>query len=311
MTDINREKSEKRGLLVSVFGSLIVGCAGVVFWILTGAEAIMLDGVFNLTYFVTGLFALKVARLIRAGENDDFPVGYGYFEPLVNGGKGVLMLAITVVALISAVIALFTGGRSIVLGLAVIYGVLATGTCWTVALIIRGFARRSGSPLVQADATNWIINAAISSAVLGTLAVVFLIRNSSLKFLVPYVDPILVVVIGSITIGVPVRMAWNSLMELLNRTPSPAVLAEARGIIEAEVSDLEVKRLTVRVLQPGRTRIVAGHVLLAPGSTGNPSEFDGIRERVDAALKAIYPLSTADLVFTCDARWSAPLVQKS
>ena len=259
MTDIDREKSEKRGLLVSVFGSLIVGCAGVVFWILTGAEAIMLDGVFNLTYFVTGLFALKVARLMLQGENDDFPVGYAYFEPLINGGKGILMLAVTVVALISAAVALFSGGRPIALGLAVVYGIFATLVCWVVALVIRGFARRSGSPLVQADAANWIVNAAISSAVLVTLLVVFMIRNSSLSFLVPYVDPLLVLIVtGSIALGVPIRMSWNALMELLNRTPSQAVLAEARGIIEAAVSDLEVRRLTVRVLQPGRTRIVAG-----------------------------------------------------
>jgi predicted Co/Zn/Cd cation transporter (cation efflux family) len=219
------------------------------------------------------------------------------------------MLAITVIALISAVIALFTGGRSIVLGLAVIYGVLATLACWIVALAIRGFARRSGSPLVQADAANWIINAVISSAVLVTLVVVFLIRNSSLKFLVPYVDPMLVVVIGSIAIGIPVRMAWNALMELLNRTPSPVVLDEVRRIIETAVSDLAVERLAVRVLQPGRTRIIAGHVLLAPGSEGTPTEFDLIRDKADADLKAIYPLSSVDLVFTCDERWSAPLTR--
>jgi cation diffusion facilitator family transporter len=309
MTDKDRQSSEERGLLVSVFGSLLVGCAGMVFWILTEAEAIMLDGVFNLTYFVTGLFALKVARLMRQGENDDFPMGYGYFEPLVNGGKGLLMLGVTVMALISAVAALFSGGRGIALGLAVIYGILATIICWSVALLIRGFARRSGSPLVQADAANWVINAAISSAVLATLLIVFLIRNTALRTLVPYVDPLLVVVIGSITIGVPVRMAWTALMELLNRTPSPAVLAEARGIIEKAVSELEVRQLSVRVLQPGRTRIIAGHVLLAPGAPGHLRDFDAIRANADAALKAIYPLSAVDLVFTCDPRWSAPLTE--
>ncbi|RKX29022.1 MAG: cation transporter, partial [Verrucomicrobia bacterium] len=166
MAEIDKVKSERNGLLVSVLGSLVVGCAGVAFWLLTGAEAIMLDGVFNLTYFITGLFAMKVARLMLQGENNDFPVGYAYFEPLINGGKGVLMFAVTLVALISAVVALFNGGRPIALGYAVIYGVFATVVCWVVALLIRGFARRSGSPLVQADASNWIVNAAISSAVL-------------------------------------------------------------------------------------------------------------------------------------------------
>lgn len=307
MANIDRVKSERNGLLVSVFGSLLVGCSGVVFWLLTGAEAIMLDGVFNLTYFVTGLFALKVARLMLQGENDDFPVGYAYFEPLINGGKGILMLGVTVVALISAAVALLSGGRPIALGMAVVYGIFATIVCWAVALIIRGFARRSDSPLVQADASNWIVNAAISSAVLVTLLVVFMIRNSSLSFLVPYVDPLLVLIVGSIALSVPIRMSWNALMELLNRTPSPELLAQARGIIEEATATLKVERMSVRVIQPGRTRIIVGHVLLATDSPGNLQDFDRIRARADAALKAIYPLSGLDLVFTQDARWSAPL----
>lgn len=307
MADLDRVKLERQGLLVSVIGSLVVGCAGVAFWLLTGAEAIMLDGVFNLTYFVTGLFAMKVARLMLQGENDDFPVGYAYFEPLVNGGKGILMFAVTLVALISAIVALFSGGRPIALGLAVIYGIFATVVCGTVALVIRGLARKSGSPLVQTDAANWIVNAAISSAVLATLLIVFMIRNSSLSFLVPYVDPLLVLIVGGIAIGVPIRMSWKALMEMLNRTPSPELLAQVRGIIEEATSTLRVERLSVRVIQPGRTRIIVGHVLLATDSPGDLQEFDRIRARADTALKTIYPLSGLDLVFTRDARWSAPL----
>ncbi len=146
-------------------------------------------------------------------------------------------------------------------------------------------------------------------SVLVTLLVVFMIRNTSLRFLVPYVDPLLVLIVGGIAIGIPIRMSWNALLEMLNRTPSPGLLTEVRGIVEASLSDLPVKDLAVRVIQPGRTRIIAGHVLLAPGCPQTVHEFDRVRAKADAALKAEYPLSALDLVFTCDARWSAPLVK--
>ena len=52
---------EKRGLLISVGGSLLVGIAGLIFSVVTESQAILLDGLFNLTYFMVGLFTLKVA----------------------------------------------------------------------------------------------------------------------------------------------------------------------------------------------------------------------------------------------------------
>jgi len=311
MNDEMRTKAERRGLITSVIGALFVGCSGVVFYFLTGAEAILLDGLFNLTYFVTGLFAIKVSRLVLQGDDETFPVGYSFFEPLVNGGKGVLMLGVTLMALISAVQALFTGGREIVLGWAVLYGVMASTICWTVALIIRRAAMRSGSPLVEADAANWIVNAAISSAVLGTLLVVFLIRDTSLRFLVNYVDPVLVLVVCTITIGVPVRLAWDALMELLNRTPSPELLAEVRGIVDGNLADLPVEHVAVRVIQPGRTRIISAHVLLPADTEISLTRLDEIRASTDAALKAAYPNSVVDLLFTGDRRWSAPMASNS
>lgn len=302
-------QAEHFGLLVSVFGSLIVGVAGVSFYFLTQAEAILLDGLFNVTYFVTGLFTMKVAKLVQRGENNDFPVGFAFFEPLVNGGKGVLMLLVTGMALISSVKALFNGGRNIELGMAVVYGVVAAVVCWGVALIIRVSARKSGSPLVQADAKNWIVNAAVSSGVLATLAVVLFIRETSLRPFVPYVDPVLVLLLCSVTIGVPIRLAWNSMMELLNRTPSPDLLARVKRTIEESLSELPVKQLTVRVIQPGRTRIITGHVLLPSEFNFELEKLDAIRATADEALKQDHSACVIDLLFTGDPRWGAPLAE--
>lgn len=309
--DADRRKAERRGLVASVAGALLVGVNGVVFFFLTDAEAILLDGLFNIVYCITGLFTLKVAALVLRGDDERFPLGYAFFEPLVNGVKGVLLIGLTLMAFFSALDALFSGGRKIVLGPAVIYGVIAAVVCWTVALLVRRSARRSGSPLVEADAASWIVNAAVSSAVLVTLVIVFLIQDTPLRYLADYVDPALVVILCLVTIGVPGRIAYNALMEFLNRTPSPELLARVRALIEGVLADLPVRRLTVRVIQPGRTRLVSAHVLLDPGHDGSLGLLDETREKADAALKAEYPSTAVDLIFTADERWSAPLATES
>jgi len=276
--------------------------------VLSGSRAIMLDGLFNLTFFLTCLFTLKIARLVSQGDDDLFPMGYGFFEPLVNGFKGVLILGVSVMALLDAVAALASGGRNIAAGLATAYGVFAAVTCWSVALLIRRQGQRSGSPLVQTDAASWQVNAAISTAVLLTFIGLFLIRGTPLEPWAPYVDPALVLLVVLISLGVPVRMAWRALMELLNHTPSPDLLHRVRSQIEAIVEGLPVEQLNVRVIQPGRTRMVAAHVVLAKDYRPDGLEtFDRLRATADQALRADYPHLLLDMVFTADPRWGAPL----
>lgn len=50
---------EKKYLLTSAFGNVLVGCIGMAVAVVSSSQAILLDGVFNLTYFATGLFTVN------------------------------------------------------------------------------------------------------------------------------------------------------------------------------------------------------------------------------------------------------------
>ena len=106
--------------------NLLVGCVGVAFSFVASSQAILLDGLFNLTYFGTGLFTIRVAQLVRQGDDQQFHFGYAYFEPLINGIKGVLVLGVTMLAFVDAIRALLSGGREIAAGPAIGYGIFAT-----------------------------------------------------------------------------------------------------------------------------------------------------------------------------------------
>ena len=248
--------TERRFLLISAIGNLVIGCAGIGFSHAASSQAILLDGLFNLTYFVAGLFTLKIAGLIRQGDDQDFPLGYAFFEPLINGLKGILVLGVTAMAFVGAVEALVIGGSTIAAGPAVVYGVLAAASCGALAVAARHGAKRTGSPLIQVDAENWLINMAISSAILLAFVGILLIEGTTFDYLAPYVDPTLVLLVVMISISVPVRMAWQALMELLNRAPHPEIVNRVKEIIQTCTDDLPVRMLFVRVIQPGRTRIV-------------------------------------------------------
>ena len=43
-------KAEQRYLSIAALGNLIIGCVGLVFAVVASSQAILLDGLFNLTY---------------------------------------------------------------------------------------------------------------------------------------------------------------------------------------------------------------------------------------------------------------------
>ena len=301
-------EDEPKVLLISTIVSLITGCVGVTFSLISDSDAILLDGLFNLAYFAAGLVTIKIARLVQRGDDEHFPYGYAYFESLINGFKGLLVLGVSLMALVGAVDALLSGGRVVSAGPGIVYGVLASAACWSMAWVAHRGARRIGSPLVKADAENWLVNGAISSAVLMAFVGIWLIRDTGLAWLAPYVDPVLVVVVVMVSISVPVRMARQALMELLNRAPPAELVTHVRSRVADGLRELPVKELFVRVLQPGRTRMVLAHVVLPPDfQVGKLTRLDEQRAGVLEALRADYPVVVLDMIFTADSFWGAPM----
>ena len=299
---------ERRYLIISAIGNVLVAGVGLTAAVVSSSQAILLDGLFNLTYFATGLFTIKVATLVAGGDDERFPHGYAFFEPLVNGIKGMLVLGVSVMALFGAVEALLTGGREIAAGSAIAYGVFASITCWTVAILMRRGVKATGSPLVGADAENWVVNAAISSCVLLAFAGIFVLQSLELDKFVPYVDPIVVFGVVLISIGVPVRMAWNALMALLNRAPTRDIVDQVTETIDASLTDLPVQERFVRVIQPGRQRLVLVHVVLPTDYRPDGlSVLDTIRARAHQALDETGVATIADILFTTNRLWGAPL----
>jgi len=299
-------RTERGALWLSAGTALGIGCVGLGFAWRTGSRAILLDGLFNLTYLATALLTLKVAALVTRPDDEDYPFGYIFLEPLMNGVKGMLTLGLSMLALVDAVAALLSGGRVISAGPAVGYGVFATGACVLAALLLRRAHRCTGSPLVGVDAGSWSVNAAVSAAVLAAFAAIPAVEALE-PWLVPYVDPLLVAVVVAISLGVPVRLAWQALMALLNRAPAPMVRGPVEATVRQALADLPSRSLNIRMIRPGRSLYLAVHVVLpADFSFGGLPKLDAIRARVQGAVRRRHGAAVVDVLFTADERWAAP-----
>lgn len=295
--------SERAALRLSAGAALLIGLLGLTVALLSGSGAILLDGLFNLCFFATALLTLRVATLVTRPDDERYPFGYIFFEPLINTVKGLLILGISALALFDALVALATGGRPVAVGPAVAYAVTATLAC---ALVVLALRRAERSPLVAADIENWTVNAAISGGVLAGFLLAAALLRAGRPGAAAYVDPAMVALVVLVSLAVPVNMALRGILALLNRAPRPAVVAGMEAAVRAALGEVPVERLWIRAVQPGRTTYCTVHVLVSPGTNLDLLRADALRGRVISSLAARHAPVVVDVVFTGTEAYAAP-----
>ncbi len=296
---------ETKALRLSAVMALFMAALGIVFGILTQSDAIMLDGFFSLVGFAMAVVTIRVSQLVQQPPDEHFHFGYAQFEPFLNTVKGLLMLGVSGFAIAAAVNALLHGGRDLNAGLAVVYAVIALVGCLVVGAVQRRAARRTGSPLVEVDAKNWLVDGVLSGVVAGVFVAALLLERSQYAHWVPYIDPVLVIVVVLAILVVPLRIVREGLREILGFAPPPDVQADVRGRVEGAIEGVPVENLHVNMMKIGRFFYVLNQVVVSPEfRPGRVGELDAVRARIAKAMKGFEPTPIVDTVFTEDERWT-------
>ena len=292
---------ERKALRISIFGYFLLGILAVVFALKSQSEAIMLDGFFNFVSFVMSLLTLHVSNLLRVPYNRHFQYGFMPFEPFVNVVKGLIILVVCGFALVSSIDAMIDGGRELSPGMAVIYSVIATTGCIVVFLIQKQYAHKVDSPLLALDIATWKISGVISSAVAIGFITAFLLDRTSYSWIVPYIDPVMVIILILVMIKLPISALKEGIGDLLLGAPPGEMQSKIKEKVSAVLSGFPMERHSVRMVKVGRHIFVNIAILLPQGGpVSSIEDLDGVRERIEEAVKMLHPAIIADTLFTGD-----------
>lgn len=78
---MNHKKIERKSLIVSSIVNGLSGTAGLAVYIMTGLNALLLDGVFSLIAFVSSMVAFYISKNSHR-KTTTFPQGLYFLEPL-------------------------------------------------------------------------------------------------------------------------------------------------------------------------------------------------------------------------------------
>lgn len=293
---------ERRGLRLNLVGTVLMTALGVVFFFLTRSEAVLLDGLFSMVSFAVGLLSMKVARLVRRPDDELFHFGYAAYEPFVNLGKALLILFLSAFAVASAAEAVLRGGRPISAGVALAYALVAAAGCFAVAVRLRKLASRSGSSLVAVDARNWTIDGLISAAVAVAFVVAVALQGTRLEPWLPYVDPLVVLLLVVGSLPVPIAILRENWSQLVGKAPPEATQEPIRRAIDDYLAEDPAWSPRLRLLEMGRVLYV--HLSLVGPPERSVAELDRIREKLLRRMPAREHLFL-DVLFMADAGWAA------
>ena len=287
---------------LSIRMTLLIGVAGVLSGLVTGSQAIIFDGIYSFVDVLITLLSLIISQLIAREGSRRFQYGYFHLEPMVTAVGGAILTIACVYAGINAVWNLTTGGHVVSFGKAAIWAAIV-GLCgFGMYAYVNRRARALNSGLLSLDARSWLVTAALSVALLAGFMVAAILARTSLIAWVPYVDPIMLLLIAVAVLPVPLNTVLRAMREVLQVAPDDLDrrVKAAMDEVTAEHGFLDYSSHVAKI---GRTMFVEIHVLVEPCSRIDVETTDDIRLLLASRLRATGPELWLALDFTADRLW--------
>lgn len=294
-------QQERRLLKLSFYAAGVFVIVALASAIITASDAILFDGVYSLIAFIMAMLTLKVAQLVELPDDDRFHFGYTAIEPTLNLFKSLIIMATCLYAVIGSIKSLMTGGNPSEYGLAMGYGIFAMLGCFAVAIIMKAQGKALRSDLVNVDAHTWLIDGVLSASILVGFVIAYFLSVSGFEAYAPYVDPILLIVLGLTMLPVPVKIMLESLNEVINKAPPEAVTTTIERRLADSLKKVPYEHVEVRISKRGRDTYMLVHIIVNDSfKFATVSELDDIRLKCERDLKEWDSSIIMDILFIRD-----------
>ncbi|WP_334048645.1 cation diffusion facilitator family transporter [Alteromonas gracilis] len=300
--DIGFHHSEEKRLLTLSFyiaGVFVFVALG--FAIATHSGAILFDAAYSLIAFVMSTLTLKVASLVQRPDDDRFHFGYTAIEPTLNMFKSLIIIATCMYAVASSIQSVIAGGNPSNYDIGMFYGVVATAGCFGISFYMRIKGKHLLSDLVRVDSHTWMIDGVLSASILLAFILAYGLEGTRYSMLAPYVDPVILIVLGSAMLPVPFKILRESLNEVINKAPPEAISAVIEKKFKKTLADVPYEHVEVRISKRGRDMYLLVHIIVDDAfSIATISDLDEIRLKCEAEMREWDPSIIMDILFIKD-----------
>lgn len=314
LRDFYHLRDEQGVFRLSISMTILVATFGIVTGILSGSASIIFDGIYSFLDTIMSLLSLWVAKLILADTQivgnlserfrKRFSMGFWHLEPIVLGLNGTLLFTVAAYALVNALGTILNGGTELSMDAAVAYAAVTLVISLVMARIASVANRKIGSALIGLDVKGWLVGGGISGALLVAFGTALLLEGTSFAWLIPYVDPVALVLVCLVIIPLPIRTVRDALADILMITP-----ADLRRHVRSVTTEFGERHgfsdFRAYVAKTGRSREISVYIIVPEDrATRSLLEWDTLRDELGDAIGGKGPDRWITITFTSDLRWA-------
>lgn len=224
--EANHHAAAQRSTMVSVCVNLLLSLAQIIVGVVARSQALLSDGVHSLSDLISDFVVLFAGQQSRKGPDEDHPYGHRRFENAASFFLGLLLLAVGVGMLWTAVVKFRNPGAIPRVHVAALW--VASVALVAKELLFRymlAVARRVRSSMLAANA--WHARSDAASSLVAVVGIV----GSLLGY--PILDPVAALIVGVMVTRMGLQFAWAALNDLMDRAADEDEVAAIRETLAA------------------------------------------------------------------------------
>ena len=286
-----KPSSETRALSLGTLGNAIGALSALVFYLRSGSDALLLDGLYTAVMAGASVIATQVSRAALQPRSRAYPFGASGQEPLYVLFRTLVLLGIIAFAMVSAagkVLSYVQGGAIPVVrldGLGWYFAAMVLLNLW-LWQVFKASWRSSGgnSDMLRGMAISARFDALISAGTGIALLGSPLLLGTPLAPVVPIADALLVLVLSAALLGEPIAILNGAVAEAAGSSQSVPVAVQGQ-CCQAIVPALDQQGcglVELAMIRLGRTVTAVAYV--EPASAMTAAQIDALRQAVEAIL---------------------------
>lgn len=288
-------KMENKILKLSLTGTIIFTVVEVIAAVLLGSKTVIADGIFDLFDLMLLLPMFILVPFLYKPVSENKPYGFSQIESLLVLLKYTVLLVVVINMIVSNVKILLNGGHTVDAFSVLMYESTLCFFCILMLLLLKHLSGSYSSLMIQSELYLWKVDVVSTLGISVAFLFQLLLANTKLKFIIPYIDSSVAIVVSLFLLKEPVVQIFKTLRELVLFSPGKEIMDEIRIVVKEDIKTYDYSLDFLDVTQTGRKTWIEVYVK-SKSDIIKVKDFKNIQEHITKDLENKFDQISVEII---------------